>query len=145
MFICRRLNMKIYTQKLQYSSKIKQLNLRKEKASKQKLCWTFPRNSNLILEEKLWVTSKWRFSWKAPHQCCRKVSYLIYKINPINLFSSDPVLADLTLGPTENGRQGQHWRKMMDQPGERIFMWHMLECMEKRIKQDWRRHRQDCD
>ena len=45
----------------------------------------------------------------------------------IKISSSDPVLTDLTLGPTEHGRLGQHWTKMMEQPGERIFKWHFLE------------------
>ena len=40
--------------------------------------------------------------------------------------STDSVLADLILGPDENGLRGYHWRKMMDQPGGRIFVWHQL-------------------
>ena len=44
--------------------------------------------------------------------------------------NTDHVLADLTLGPTEHGVQGLHWRKMMDQPGERIFVWHTVHSKE---------------
>ena len=57
----------------------------------------------------------------------QKSKYLSIRKTLINFSSSDRVLTDLTLGTNEHGRQGQHWRKMMNQPGERIFMWHMLE------------------
>ena len=39
----------------------------------------------------------------------------------------DPVLADLTLGPSEEGRKGLHWKEMIEQPEERIYFWHSLD------------------
>ena len=39
----------------------------------------------------------------------------------------DPVLAELTLGPSEEGRKGLQWKEMMDQPEERIYFWHSLD------------------
>ena len=48
-----------------------------------------------------------------------------YKLNFL-----DPVAAYLEPGPNEPGSASNHWKKMMDNPGERIFTWHKLSCVE---------------
>ena len=45
----------------------------------------------------------------------------------LNCSFSDPVLAELTLGPSEEGTKGLQWKKMMEQPEERIYTWHALD------------------
>ena len=61
------------------------------------------------------------------HKYFRKVRVSIKNKQQFNVYIfADSTLADLTLGPNEDGAKGQHWRKMMDQPGERLFVWHAL-------------------
>ena len=54
-------------------------------------------------------------------------SALLPKILIADILLSDQVLASLTLGSNEPGRQGVHWRQMMDQPGDRLFLWHTVD------------------
>ena len=37
---------------------------------------------------------------------------------------SDQDLAEVMLGPDLGGPQGSHWRAMIADPGERVFVWH---------------------
>ena len=48
----------------------------------------------------------------------------------IDFIFLDSVAAHLRLGPNEPGNKGNHWRKMVDKPEDRIFMWHELTCAE---------------
>ena len=122
--------------------------IKREDVLKPRNFWIFQKSTSLNLEEKLWITFILEYSWKALHPFWRKVSsytncwnksskkiktFLMYDQdtkNNRNIFLLDPVLADLTLGLSEDDRQCSHWRQMMDQPGERVFVWHTLQYRE---------------
>ena len=64
---------------------------------------------------------------KSSTQILQKSMFCFKKKRIILTFSFvDSVLAELTLGPTENDSQGLHWKQMMEQPGERIFLLHNM-------------------
>ena len=41
-----------------------------------------------------------------------------------SILISDPDLAEVRLGPDLGGPGGCHWRAMIADPGERLFVWH---------------------
>ena len=125
--VFRPINLIISIQKQVSTLKMKKSHPRREAALKPRQCWISQRNTSLNLEEKLWMTFTLKFSLKARLIFCRKVCLALKRTNSFLTYSFvDYMLSELTLGPTEHDSQVLHWKQMMEQPGERIFLWHKM-------------------
>ena len=40
---------------------------------------------------------------------------------------ADPVVAELSVGSESEGAGAAHWRAMVSDPGERVFVWHRVD------------------
>ena len=109
--------------------KDKEIDSRKKNCFKAKNLLDFSKEHKFKVEGESLSDFHIKIELKNCTQIFQKSKFLIeFFCKRLSEIFPDCVVADLKLGPNEPGNKSEHWRKMMDNPGERIFMWHELNC-----------------
>ena len=103
---------------------------KKKKCFKTKDLLDFSKEQNIKLDGKSLTDFHIAIELKHSTQMFQKSKFRLKYQENSNYDFSDPVVAALRLGPNEPGNKGNHWKKMLDKPDDRIFMWHELTCAE---------------